>query len=69
MMLEEWKKEFESYVSTLGLPRDDYMGIMEYIKDGYSIMKQQRLGWPSVIGYSVLFPEYIDYCPGYNGND
>ena len=40
MTIKEWRKDFESYINALEIPRDDYKGIMGYINDGYSIMEQ-----------------------------
>lgn len=33
MTIEEWAKDFKSYVNALQMPRDDYKGIMSYIDD------------------------------------
>ena len=31
--LEEWKNDFKGYINELSLPKDDYMGIREYIDE------------------------------------
>ena len=41
MTIEEWAKDFKSYVNALDMPRDDYKGIMEYIDDALSLLKEQ----------------------------
>lgn len=42
MTIEEWAKDFKSYVNELQMPRDDYKGIIEYIDDAIVIMKEQQ---------------------------
>lgn len=42
MTIEEWAKDFKSYVNTLNMFRDDYKGIMEYIDDAIVIMKEKQ---------------------------
>lgn len=42
MTIEEWAKDFKSYVNELDMPRDDYKGIMEYIDDALAMLKQQQ---------------------------
>ena len=41
MTIEEWAKDFKSYVNALDMPIDDYKGIMEYIDDALSLLKEQ----------------------------
>ena len=41
MAIEEWAKDFKSYVNALDMPRDDYKGIMEYIDDALALLKDQ----------------------------
>ena len=41
MTIEEWAKDFKSYVNALDMPRDDYKGIMEYIDDALELLKEQ----------------------------
>jgi len=41
MTIEEWAKDFKSYVNALTMFRDDYNGIMEYIDDAIAILKEQ----------------------------
>ncbi len=41
MTIEEWAKDFKSYVNELQIPRDDYKGIMEYIDDALDLLKEQ----------------------------
>ena len=40
MTIEEWAKDFKSYVNTLDMPRDDYKGIIEYIDDTVAMLKE-----------------------------
>ena len=42
MTINEWAKDFKSYVNALDMPRDDYKGIMEYIDDALSLLKEQN---------------------------
>ena len=42
MTVEEWEKDFKSFVNELQMPRDDYKGIMEYIDDAISLLKEQE---------------------------
>ena len=42
MTIEEWAKDFKSYVNALDVPRDDYKGIMEYIDDAIALLKEQE---------------------------
>ena len=42
MTIEEWAKDFKSYVNELQLFRDDYKGIMSYIDDALAILKEQE---------------------------
>ena len=42
MTIEEWAKDFKSYVNALQMPRDDYKGIMEYINDALALLKEQE---------------------------
>lgn len=42
MTIEEWAKDFKSYVYELQIPRDDYKGIMSYIDDALAMMKEQE---------------------------
>lgn len=42
MTIKEWKEDFESFVNELDMPKDDYNGIMEYIYDGYALLKEQE---------------------------
>jgi len=41
MTIEEWAKDFKSYVNELQMPRDDYKGIMSYIDDALALLKEQ----------------------------
>ena len=43
MTIEEWAKDFKSYVNELQMPRDDYKGIMEYIDDAIVLLKEQEV--------------------------
>jgi len=42
MTIEEWVKDFKSYVNALDMPRDDYNGIIEYIDDAIDLLKEQE---------------------------
>ena len=42
MKIEEWAKDFKSYVNELQMPRDDYKGIMSYIDDAIALLKEQE---------------------------
>ena len=41
MTVNEWAKDFRSFVNELQMPRDDYKGIMEYIDDAVALLKEQ----------------------------
>ena len=42
MTIDEWKKDFKSFINELQMPRDDYNGIMAYIDDGAELLKEQE---------------------------
>ena len=42
MTINEWAEDFKSFVNELQMPRDDYNGIMEYIDDALSLLKEQE---------------------------
>ncbi len=42
MTIEEWAKDFKSYVNELQMPRDDYKGVMSYIDDALLLLKEQE---------------------------
>lgn len=42
MTINEWAKDFKSYVNALDMQRDDYNGIMEYIDDAVSMLKEHE---------------------------
>ena len=42
MTIEEWAKDFKSYVNALDMQRDDYKGIMEYIDDAIVLLKDHK---------------------------
>ena len=42
MTIEEWAKDFKSYVNELQMFRDDYKGIVGYIDDALAILKEQE---------------------------
>lgn len=42
MTINEWAKDFKSYVNELQIPRDDYKGIMSYIDDVSALLKEQK---------------------------
>lgn len=48
MTIEEWAKDFKSYVNELQIPRDDYKGIMEYIDDALALLKEHEAVEPKV---------------------
>ncbi len=56
MTINEWAKDFKSYINALDMPRDDYKGIMEYIDDAIALLKEQE---PK----TVLHRYDGDYCP------
>lgn len=72
MMIEEWAKDFKSYINELDMPRDDYKCIMEYIDDAIALLRKHetatvisihRNGFGSRVGacpncQSVLHYEY-----------
>ena len=76
MTIEEWKDDFRSFICELTMPRDDYNSIMEYIMEGYNLLKAQEPVEPtepdedntqycgacgSAVGYEVLEPSGIGY--------
>lgn len=46
MTIEEWAKDFKSYVNALDMQRDDYNGIMECIDDALALLKEQEPAKP-----------------------
>ena len=42
MTINEWREDFESFINELNVPKDDYNGIMEYIYDGYVMLKERQ---------------------------
>ena len=42
MTIKEWREDFKSFINELDIPKDDYNGIMEYIDDGYALLKEQE---------------------------
>lgn len=44
MTIEEWAKDFKSYINALDIQRDDLKGIMEYIDDAIDLLKEQEHG-------------------------
>ena len=48
MTVKEWREDFESFINELDMPKDDYNGIMEYIYDGYAMLKEQEAVEPNV---------------------
>ena len=71
MTVNEWAKDFRSFVNELQMPRDDYKGIMEYIDDAIAAMKEQETKtghWISVNDGDVVaidnngFPEKACFC-------
>lgn len=43
MTIKEWGKDFKSFIAELQIPRDDYKGIVEYIDEGASLLKEHEL--------------------------
>lgn len=43
MTVQEWAKEFKTFINELQMPRDDYKGIIAYIEDGVKLLKAQEL--------------------------
>ena len=69
MTIEEWAKDFKSYVNELQMFRDDYKGIMEYIDDVLAILEaQERSGvWEWITEDKYRCSEcknvtYVDEC-------
>ena len=67
MTVNEWAKDFRSFVNELQMPRDDYKGIMEYIDDALALLKKQEAVEPfhKCIGkdFSLIEDSHFDYCP------
>lgn len=42
MTIKEWAEDFRSFINELQMPRDDYSGIIEYIDDAITLMKEQE---------------------------
>lgn len=40
--VEEWARDFKAYVDELDIARDDYRGIMEYIDDALTLLREQE---------------------------
>ena len=60
MTVDEWAKDFRSFINELQMPRDDYRGIMEYIDDALALLKAH--GWISVKDrLPEPTEEYTDY--------
>ncbi len=69
MTIEEWAKDFKSYVNELQMFRDDYKGIMEYIDDVLVMLEaQERSGvWELITEDKYRCSEcknvtYVDEC-------
>lgn len=61
MTIEEWAEDFKSFVNELQMPRDDYKGIMLYIDDALTLLKEQD-GYVSVpFSWLVKFCTHIDF--------
>ncbi len=58
MTIEEWAEDFKQYVNALDMPRDDYKGIMSYIDDALSLLKEQEAKW--------IHREDMDFIDKYN---
>ena len=39
--VEEWARDFMAYIDELDITRDDYRGIMEYIDDALTLIREQ----------------------------
>ena len=48
MTINEWAKDFRSFVNELQISRDDYKGIMEYIDDAIALLKEQEAVKPYI---------------------
>ena len=48
MTIEEWEKDFKSFINELQMPNDDYKEIVEYISDGVALLKEQEAVEPKV---------------------
>ena len=67
MTIEEWAKDFKSYVCWLDMPRDDYNGIMKYIDDALALLKEQKPEKVLSMKRDLLLPGHYDLignCPG-----
>ena len=42
MTVNEWKEDFMGYINELDMPIDDFNGIMNYIADGCTLLKEQE---------------------------
>ena len=59
MTVNEWAKDFRSFVNELTMPRDDYKGIMEYIDDAVALLKAQE---PKPPRFVVTFDKIFYAC-------
>jgi len=57
--VEEWARSFKAYVDELDIARDDYRGIMEYIDDALSLLREQEPVEPKI---SELRRKYCGAC-------
>lgn len=67
MTIEEWAKDFKSYVNELQMIRDDYKGIMGYIDDALELLKEQPQWIPaeerlpkSMINKVIVYVQHKD---------
>lgn len=65
MTVNEWARDFRTFINELQMPRDDYNGIMEYIDDALALMKKQEAREPhyTTLKYLVDGTEVIVHHP------
>ena len=70
MTIEEWAKDFKSYVNALDMQRDDYKSIMEYIDDAIALLKEKEL--PTELKqkmWNALYAEEDEYEKKFVGKE
>ena len=61
MAIEEWAKEFKSYLVELQLFRDDYKGIIEYIDEGLAMLKEHKNEYENGFNDAMLDKQELMY--------
>ena len=69
MTVNEWAKDFRSFVNELQMPRDDYKGIMEYIDDAITLLKEQETKYPVCEKCGKKIDHIITSVFNYDGSD